>query len=197
MSAAGPIFLFLFFPFQFVIVFLFQVFLFLFFLFLIVVVFPFLVFLFLFFPFQFVVAFLFRVFLFLFSLFLFVVVFLFLYFLFQFVVVFLFQVFLFLFFLFLFVVYTDGVPEANNSAQELFGNERMLNALERSMETVRSEASSEKTDLRRFLSVFRAHVDDFVGETPQFDDLTMLCMEYEGSGSDSAPLTEGAETAVS
>ena len=94
-------------------------------------------------------------------------------------------------------LYTDGVPEANNSAQELFGNERMLNALERSMETVRSEASSEKTDLRRFLSVFRAHVDDFVGETPQFDDLTMLCMEYEGSGSDSAPLTEGAETAVS
>ncbi len=79
-------------------------------------------------------------------------------------------------------LYTDGVPEANNSAEELFGNERMLDALEKSMETVRSASGPEQTDLRLFLSTLRSHIDDFVGETPQFDDLTMLCVEYKGVG---------------
>ena len=30
------------------------------------------------------------------------------------------------------------------------------------------------------LGVVRAAVDDFVKEAPQFDDLTMLCLEYKG-----------------
>ena len=36
-------------------------------------------------------------------------------------------------------------------------------------------------DLQVFLALFREHVDDFVGEAPQFDDLTMLCFSYNGA----------------
>ncbi len=78
-------------------------------------------------------------------------------------------------------LYTDGVPEANNSSQELFGTERMLNALEKSRQTVHQASGAEKTDLQLFFSVMRGHIDDFVGDTPQFDDLTMMCVEYHGS----------------
>lgn len=77
-------------------------------------------------------------------------------------------------------LYTDGVPEANNSREELFGNERMLAALEKSMLTARAQKSDGGTDLKAFLRTVRGHIDEFAGETPQFDDLTMLCVEYKG-----------------
>jgi len=67
-------------------------------------------------------------------------------------------------------VYTDGVPEANNEKNELFGMERMLEALNR-----QAAASPKET-----LGQVRAAVDDFVQDAQQFDDLTMLCMEYRG-----------------
>ena len=77
-------------------------------------------------------------------------------------------------------VYTDGVPEANNSSEELFGVERMLEALEKSKQESGSSAGK-KTDLKLFLNTLRGHIDEFVGNTPQFDDLTMMCVEYQGS----------------
>ena len=67
-------------------------------------------------------------------------------------------------------VYTDGVPEATNAENELFGNERMLDVLNRSRD------GSPYEILR---DVHRA-VDNFVGDAEQFDDLTMLCLEYKG-----------------
>ena len=79
-------------------------------------------------------------------------------------------------------LYTDGVPEANNGDQELFGEKRMLDALETSMQAASRNAETEKTDLKLFLNTLRAQIDDFAGETPQFDDLTMMCLEYRGSG---------------
>ena len=67
-------------------------------------------------------------------------------------------------------VYTDGVPEATNAEGTLFGAERMLAALndgkDGSPETI--------------LKTVRAHVDAFVGDAEQFDDLTMLCLHYLG-----------------
>ena len=69
-------------------------------------------------------------------------------------------------------LYTDGVPEATDSRDQLFGNDRMLAAL--------NESRRSGTDLRGLLAGVRRHVDDFVGEAPQFDDLTMLCFEYRG-----------------
>ena len=67
-------------------------------------------------------------------------------------------------------LYTDGVPEATNSREELFGTERMLAAL---------NAEGDGTPQQILQSVRRA-VDVFVGDAPQFDDLTMLCAQYFG-----------------
>ena len=67
-------------------------------------------------------------------------------------------------------VYTDGVPEATNSRKELFTAERMLEALNRSAEA----------QPQQLLNHVRAAIDGFVGEAEQFDDLTMLCLEYRG-----------------
>lgn len=67
-------------------------------------------------------------------------------------------------------VYTDGVPEATNAAGELFGSERMLRALNR-------KPAAELTEL---MENVRSDIDSFVGEAPQFDDITMLMLEYKG-----------------
>ena len=67
-------------------------------------------------------------------------------------------------------VYTDGVPEAMNSNGELFGTDRMIAALN----------SKENQDPTQVLKTVRAAVDDYVGNAEQFDDLTMLCLEYRG-----------------
>jgi hypothetical protein len=47
-------------------------------------------------------------------------------------------------------------------------------------------------DLRLFLRTLRSQIDDFVGETAQFDDLTMMCLEYRGAGA-GGPAGNGAE----
>ena len=67
-------------------------------------------------------------------------------------------------------VYTDGVPEATNAENELFGTERMVEALNET-----ANASPEQ-----ILGHVRQTVDGFVKDAEQFDDLTMLCMEYKG-----------------
>ena len=68
-------------------------------------------------------------------------------------------------------VYTDGVPEATNSSEELFGTERLVEAL-----NVMGDSKPKK-----LLEGIRCAVDDFVKEAEQFDDLTMLCLEYKGT----------------
>ena len=67
-------------------------------------------------------------------------------------------------------VYTDGVPEATDENNELFGTDRMIEALN----------SEPGADPRQLLKNVRASVDAFVGAAEQFDDLTMLCVEYRG-----------------
>ena len=67
-------------------------------------------------------------------------------------------------------VYTDGVPEATNAEQELFGTERMMAAL---------NADPDAAPMDVLKNVRRA-VDGFVKNAEQFDDLTMLCLEYKG-----------------
>ena len=67
-------------------------------------------------------------------------------------------------------LYTDGVPEATSAEKELFGADRLLQALN----TDRSAAPMQ------VLKNVRAHVDAFVKEAEQFDDLTMLCLEFKG-----------------
>ena len=68
-------------------------------------------------------------------------------------------------------LYTDGVPEATNAELELFGEERMMEAL---------NDSRKDESLEEMLATVRKHVDDFVGDAPQFDDLTMTIFSYRG-----------------
>ena len=68
-------------------------------------------------------------------------------------------------------VYTDGVAEATDASNELFGTDRMLAALNR-------EPDAEP---RRLLENVKEELDAFVGSAPQFDDITMLSMIYNGS----------------
>lgn len=67
-------------------------------------------------------------------------------------------------------VYTDGVAEAMNADHELFGLERTVDAL--------NTAIDEPPE--GILHAVDRAVADFVGEAEQFDDLTMLCVEYRG-----------------
>jgi sigma-B regulation protein RsbU (phosphoserine phosphatase) len=67
-------------------------------------------------------------------------------------------------------LYTDGVPEATDADNKMFGNERMLTALNR-------EPDAEP---QQVLLNVRESVREFVGDAEQFDDLTMLCIAYRG-----------------
>lgn len=67
-------------------------------------------------------------------------------------------------------VYTDGVAEATNAENELYGTERMLQAL---------NASKDK-DIEQLLKAVRTDIDEFVKDAPQFDDITMLGFKYNG-----------------
>ena len=67
-------------------------------------------------------------------------------------------------------LYTDGVPEATGADNELFGMERMVRTLQNAEE-------GEPADI---LAAMNRAVDDFVGDEPQFDDLTMVCLHYKG-----------------
>jgi sigma-B regulation protein RsbU (phosphoserine phosphatase) len=69
-------------------------------------------------------------------------------------------------------VYTDGVTEATRADDVLFGIDRMLEALNKNPDA----------DPKTMLDNVRSDIDLFVGEAPQFDDITMLGFKYLGSG---------------
>ena len=66
-------------------------------------------------------------------------------------------------------LYTDGVTEAADSSSEMFGIERMIEAL---------NAGADESP-EQILKNVRAAVDGFVKGAEQFDDITMLCFEYK------------------
>ena len=68
-------------------------------------------------------------------------------------------------------VYTDGVLESMNADKEQFGEKRLLVALN-------EVPDAEPEEILRHV---RSSVDGFVKEAEQFDDLTMLCVEYKGA----------------
>lgn len=65
--------------------------------------------------------------------------------------------------------YTDGVTEATSAEKELYGMERLQNVL----------ASVSDKAPQEILPAVKADIDCFVGTAPQFDDITMLCLEYK------------------
>ena len=71
-------------------------------------------------------------------------------------------------------VYTDGVPEAHDPDGNMFKVERMTDSLNED-----PDASPEQ-----ILGAVRGEISKFVREAEQFDDLTMLCLEYKGPQKD-------------
>ena len=67
---------------------------------------------------------------------------------------------------------TDGVTEATSSAQELYGEERLQAAL--------NEAS--ELPVSQLLPRIKNCIDTFVGDAEQFDDITMLGLQYHTRG---------------
>ena len=67
-------------------------------------------------------------------------------------------------------VYTDGVTEATNAGNQLFGTDRMLSGL-----NIKPDA-----DPQTLLRNVKLEIDGFVGGAPQFDDITMMCLQYSG-----------------
>ncbi|MBQ9390332.1 MAG: SpoIIE family protein phosphatase, partial [Synergistaceae bacterium] len=67
-------------------------------------------------------------------------------------------------------IYTDGVAEATNSNNELYGTDRMIEALDGTV----------GMNVKDILMTMKKSVDDFTGDAPQFDDITMLSLRYFG-----------------
>lgn len=65
--------------------------------------------------------------------------------------------------------YTDGVTEATNAANELYGMDRLGTVL----------AENTAASPENILAAVKADIDAFVKDAPQFDDITMLCLEYK------------------
>ena len=66
-------------------------------------------------------------------------------------------------------LYTDGVTEATNTENKLYGEGRLV-------EYMNENSKVNATDL---LPMLKANIDEFVGEAPQFDDITMLMFDYQ------------------
>ena len=67
-------------------------------------------------------------------------------------------------------LYTDGVTEATDANEQLYGEERLLKLMN----------GQAAVSARSVCERVKADVDAFVGEAEQFDDITMLCLRYNG-----------------
>lgn len=65
-------------------------------------------------------------------------------------------------------LYTDGVTEATDSENALYGEDRLLQTLRK--------PETRSMNPKELLAFIRADIDNFVGGAPQFDDITMLAM---------------------
>ncbi|MBO4697671.1 MAG: SpoIIE family protein phosphatase [Lachnospiraceae bacterium] len=93
-------------------------------------------------------------------------------------------------------LYTDGVTEAENASEELFGNARLLSVL--SGPSGKGEAAC-----RNVCARVKTALKAFTGDAAQFDDITMLCLYYAGTEADEAfadnvpaPDRESAENVI-
>ena len=68
-------------------------------------------------------------------------------------------------------LYTDGVTEATDGENRLYGEERLKTVLDRNQECCPAQ----------LLPAVKEDIDEFVGQAPQFDDITMLCLKYLGT----------------
>ena len=77
-------------------------------------------------------------------------------------------------------VYTDGVPEAHDADEQMFGTERLEAALNQDSGAMPKE----------LIGNVQTALKDFVKDAPQFDDVTMLALKYNGIDRDKAKETD-------
>ena len=68
-------------------------------------------------------------------------------------------------------LYTDGVTEAMNHADDLFSEDRLEKDL----------SGSADLEIKDAISNIMDSIQRFSGETPQSDDITMMMLRYSGS----------------
>lgn len=73
-------------------------------------------------------------------------------------------------------LYTDGVTEATGSQENLYGEERLLSFM----------AKNRTVGAKELLAGLKSDIDAFVGNAPQFDDITMLMLDYKIGETDEA-----------
>lgn len=66
-------------------------------------------------------------------------------------------------------LYTDGVTEATNKENQLFGEEKLNEIL----------SSCNNYQVEKICDIVKEEIDIFVGDNEQFDDITMLCLKYK------------------
>ena len=76
-------------------------------------------------------------------------------------------------------LYTDGVTEAHNINNELFGEERLLQSLN----------STNGMSVEEICHKVKQDVDSYVCEAEQFDDITMLCVRFKEADSNEVSIT--------
>lgn len=69
------------------------------------------------------------------------------------------------------LLYTDGVTEATNSEEKLYGEDRLYNFVN----------NHKEQNAKDLIHGLKQDIDDFVGNAPQFDDITMLLFDYFGN----------------
>ncbi len=77
-------------------------------------------------------------------------------------------------------LYTDGVPEATNAGNELYGEDRLI-------EFMNKNSNENAVSL---LPNLKADIDEFVGTAPQFDDITMLMFDYKPEKGDESMISK-------
>lgn len=68
-------------------------------------------------------------------------------------------------------LYTDGVTEATDKEDNLFGETRLIEYME----------NNACLSQELFLNTLKNKIDEFVGDVPQFDDISMLIFDYKGN----------------
>ena len=68
-------------------------------------------------------------------------------------------------------LYTDGVTEATNTENKLYGDDRLLAFVNKNV----------TVDAAVFLPALKENIDEFVGDAPQFDDITMLMLDFKST----------------
>jgi sigma-B regulation protein RsbU (phosphoserine phosphatase) len=70
-------------------------------------------------------------------------------------------------------LFTDGVTEAMNAAEELYGRQRLFSAL---------RSAPDSGDAAAVVNAVRDDVRRFVGDVERSDDLTILALRWNGGG---------------